>query len=60
MENGDFARAVGLELDLVARGMGVRLRRFAMIVEDGVISALNVEAPGELDVSTAETMLELL
>jgi len=58
--NADFAKAVGLELDLVARGMGVRLQRFAMIVEDGVVKHLNVEVPGKFEISSAETMMELL
>jgi peroxiredoxin len=58
--NADFARAVGLELDLSARGMGVRLQRFAMIVEDGVVEHINVEAPGKFEVSSAEKIMELL
>ncbi|HSS63087.1 MAG TPA: peroxiredoxin, partial [Gammaproteobacteria bacterium] len=58
--NADFARAVGLELDLTARGMGVRLQRFAMIVEDGVVKRINIEAPGKFEVSSAEKMMELL
>ena len=58
--NADFAKAVGLELDLIARGMGVRLQRFAMIVEDGVVKHLNVEAPGKFEISSAETMMALL
>ena len=58
--NADFAKAVGLELDLTARGMGVRLQRFAMIVEDGVVRHINVEQPGKLEVSSAEKMMELL
>lgn len=58
--NADFAKAVGLELDLTARGMGVRLQRFAMIVEDGVVKHINVEEPGKFDVSSAERMMELL
>jgi len=58
--NADFAKAVGLELDLIARGMGVRLQRFAMIVEDGVVKHLNVEAPGKFEISSAETIMELL
>jgi peroxiredoxin len=58
--NANFARAVGLELDLTARGMGVRSQRYAMIVEDGVVTALNVEAPSKFEVSSAEAMLELL
>jgi len=58
--NGDYTRALGLELDLVARGMGVRSQRFSMLVDDGVVKALNVEAPGKFEVSDAETMLKLV
>lgn len=58
--NADFAKAVGLQLDLTARGMGVRLQRFAMIVEDGVVKQINVEEPGKFEVSSAENMMELL
>lgn len=58
--NADFAKAVGLELDLTARGMGVRLQRFAMIVEDGVVKHINIEAPGKFEVSSAEKIMELL
>jgi len=58
--NGDFAKAVGLELDMTARGMGLRSQRYAMIVEDGVVKALNVEAPRKFEVSSAESVLELL
>lgn len=58
--NADFAKAIGLELDLTPRGMGVRLQRFAMIVEDGVVKHLNVEAPGKFEVSSAEQMMALL
>lgn len=58
--NADFAKAVGLELDLTARGMGVRLQRFAMIVENGVVKHINVEAPGKFEESSAEKMMELL
>ena len=53
-----FAKAVGLDLDLVERGMGVRSQRYSMLVEDGVVKALNVEAPGKFEVSDAETMLK--
>ena len=53
-----FARALGLELDLVARGMGVRSQRYSMLVDDGVVKALNVEAPGKFEVSDADTMLK--
>lgn len=58
--NADFAKAIGLELDLTPRGMGVRLQRFAMIVEDGVVKHLHVEAPGKFEVSGAEQMMALL
>lgn len=58
--NADFAKAIGLELDLTARCMGVRLQRFAMIVEDGVVKHINVEEPGKFEVSSAEKMMELL
>jgi glutaredoxin/glutathione-dependent peroxiredoxin len=55
-----FAKALGLELDLTARGMGVRMQRCSMLVEDGVVKQLNVEAPGKFEVSNAETMLKQL
>ena len=55
--NGDFAKAVGLELDLTAGGLGQRGQRFSMVVNDGVVEQLNVEAPGEFKVSSAEHML---
>jgi peroxiredoxin len=55
--SGDFARATGLTLDLTARGMGVRSNRYSMLVVDGVVKALNVEAPGKFEVSDAATML---
>ena len=58
--NADFAKAMGLELDLTSRGMGVRSQRYAMIVENGVVKALNVEDPGKFEKSSAETMLGLL
>ncbi|MDX1434568.1 MAG: peroxiredoxin, partial [Gammaproteobacteria bacterium] len=53
--NGEFAKAMGLELDLRPRGMGVRSQRYAMIVDDGVVKALNVEEPGKFEKSSAET-----
>jgi glutaredoxin/glutathione-dependent peroxiredoxin len=53
-----FTKALGLELDLTARGMGVRMQRCSMLVEDGVVKQLNVEAPGKFEVSNAETMLK--
>ena len=52
-----FTNAVGLPLDLVANGMGVRSQRYSMLVVDGVVKSLNVEAPGKFEVSDAETML---
>jgi len=55
--NASFTRALGLELDGTAFGMGLRARRFALYAEDGVVRLLQVEAPGELRVSTAEAML---
>ncbi|WP_114241229.1 peroxiredoxin [Dyella sp. C9] len=58
--NGSFTRALGLELDGSAYGMGLRSRRFALYAEDGVVKQLHVEAPGEFRVSTAEAMLEAL
>ena len=58
--SADFAKALGLELDLTARGMGMRCQRFSMLVDNGVVKALNVEAPGKYEVSDAETMLKQL
>jgi peroxiredoxin len=58
--NGDYARALGLELDARGFGMGTRGQRFAVIVDDGVAKALNVEAPGQFKVSAAEHLLSQL
>lgn len=58
--NGDYTRALGLELDARGHGMGMRGKRFALLVEDGVVKQLHVEAPGEFKVSSAEYMLEQL
>jgi peroxiredoxin len=58
--NGAFTKAVGLELDGSRFGMGPRSQRYSMIVKDGVVSELNVEAGGEYRVSSAEYMLEQL
>jgi glutaredoxin/glutathione-dependent peroxiredoxin len=58
--NGDFTRAVGLELDATANGLGKRSKRYAMIVDDGVVTTLNVEAPGAFEVSSAEAVLKAL
>ncbi len=56
----ELTRALGLDLDLTERGMGVRSRRYAMVVEDGVVSALAVEEGTALEVSSAERMLEAI
>ncbi len=55
-----FTKALGLELDLVPRGMGVRAQRFALVAEDGRVTHLAVEAPGGFDVSRAEAILAAL
>jgi peroxiredoxin len=55
--NGDFAEAVGLSMDGSKFGMGKRSQRYSMIVNDGVVEQVNVEAPGEYSASSAETML---
>ena len=55
--NGDFAKAVGLTMDGSQFGLGTRGQRFSMIVKDGVVSELNVEAPGDFKVSSADHML---
>lgn len=55
--NAEFTTALGLDLDATGFGMGIRAKRFAMIVEDGVIKALNIEPPGAFEVSSAEAML---
>jgi peroxiredoxin len=55
--NGVFARALGLEFDGTAFGMGLRVRRFALYAENGVVRLIHVEAPGEFRASSAETML---
>jgi glutaredoxin/glutathione-dependent peroxiredoxin len=58
--NGDFAKAVGLEMDGSKFGMGTRGQRFSMVVNDGVVEHLFVEGPGEFRVSAAEYMIEHL
>jgi glutaredoxin/glutathione-dependent peroxiredoxin len=55
--SADYTKKLGLELDLMGRGMGVRCQRFSMLVDDGVVKQLNVEQPGKFEVSDAETML---
>jgi len=52
-----FANATGLTLDLTAKGFGVRSQRYSMLVKDGVVKTLNIEAPGKFEVSDAVTML---
>lgn len=52
-----WTRELGLELDLVARGMGVRSQRYSALIEDGVVTRLNIEAPGKFEVSDADTLL---
>lgn len=55
--SADFTRAVGLTLNLTSRSMGTRSNHYSMLVKDGVIQFLNVEAPGQFAVSDAATML---
>ena len=55
--SADFAKATGLTFDLTARGMGVRSQRYSMLIEDGVVKSLNIEAPGKFEVSDADTLL---
>jgi peroxiredoxin len=55
--SADFAKATGLTLDLTARGMGLRSNRYSMLVVDGVVKTLNIEAAGKFEVSDADTML---
>ena len=55
--SADFAKATGLTLDLSARGMGLRSNRYSMLVDNGVVKALNVEGPGKFEVSDADTLL---
>jgi len=55
--SGDFARALGLELDLSKNGLGTRSKRYSMLVDNGVVKQLNVEKGGKLAVSDAQTML---
>ena len=55
--SADFAKATGLTLDLTTRGLGVRSNRYSMLVVDGEVKTLNVEAPGKFEVSDAATLL---
>jgi glutaredoxin/glutathione-dependent peroxiredoxin len=58
--SGDFTRAIGLELDRIKEGMGIRSQRYSMLVDNGIVKALHVEQPGQFDVSSAEAMLKAL
>ncbi|HEV2560847.1 MAG TPA: peroxiredoxin [Rhizomicrobium sp.] len=58
--NGDFTKALGLEMDASRFGMGKRSQRFSMIVDDGVVKALNVEEPGAFNVSSADYVMKQL
>jgi peroxiredoxin len=58
--SAEYAKKLGLDLDLTAKGMGVRNQRFAMVVDDGVVTHLAVEAPGKFEVSSAEAILAQL
>ena len=58
--SGDFTKAIGLEMDATGFGMGKRSQRYSMIVEDGVVTTLNVEAPGEFKISAADHLLTQL
>jgi peroxiredoxin len=58
--NGEYARALGLELDARGFGMGMRGQRFALVIDDGVVKQVHVEAPGEFKVSSAEHILASL
>lgn len=55
--SAEFSKAVGLTLDLTARGMGVRSNRYSMLLKDGKVASLNVEGPGKFEVSDAATLL---
>ena len=54
----NFTKSLGLEIDMSKRGLGIRSSRYAMVVDDGVVTMLNVEEPGGYDVSSAEKVLE--
>lgn len=59
--NGDFAKALGLSLDLTERGLGVRSQRYSMLVDNGIVRKLNVEpSPGKAEVASAENLLAQL
>jgi len=54
----DYTKALGLEFDLAAKGLGLRCQRFSMLVDNGVVKVLNIEAPGKYEVSDADTLLK--
>ena len=56
--SADFTKATGLTFDLTSRGMGVRSQRYSMLVKDGVVKSLNIEAPGKFEVSDAKTLVD--
>lgn len=56
--SGTYTKTLGLDMDVTARGMGLRSQRYSMLVEDGVVKRLNVEQPGKFEVSDAESMLK--
>jgi len=58
--SADYTKALGLEFDMTARGLGLRCKRFSMLVEDGVVKVLNIEDGGKFEVSGADTMLKQL
>ena len=58
--SAELTKALGLELDLTVRGLGIRCKRFAMVVEDGVVTLLNIEESGKFDISKAESVLAAL
>lgn len=58
--SGDFIKKLGLEMDLSARGLGIRSQRFALVAKDGKVAHVAVEAPGAFEVSRAEAVLEVL
>ncbi len=58
--SAELTKALGVELDLIARGMGIRSQRYSMLVDNGVVKILNLEAPGKFEVSGADKMLAQL
>ena len=58
--SANWTKALGLELDLSARNMGMRMNRFSMLVDNGVVKSINIEGPGKFEVSDADTMLKQL